>query len=200
MGTRPDPDPDPGPTPGEEGDEAARRAMADALAAIVYGAAGDREHDPELEFANRYALEFFGVRQEDIAGPRWIDLVHPDDRDSVRTAWHGSLATGQHYRHEHRLRMADGVYRRFLAQALPLRDEGGAIVKWCGVLTPLEGPRRRGPSGRPAKVDYYPLRDEATGQLRLVAVAAWDVRPADPAAKLHPSGMWYRVSFVEDED
>ena len=87
-------------------------------------------------------------------------------------------------------------YRRFLAQALPLRDEGGAIVKWYGVLTPLEGPRRRGPVVRAAKVDYYPLRD-GCGNLLLVEVAHWDERPDDPAAKRHASGTWYRVSFVE---
>jgi PAS domain S-box-containing protein len=170
--------------------------MADALAAIVYSALPDLR----LDFANRYAVEYFGVATEEIAGDRWIELVHPDDRASVLAAWDASRATGQHYRHEHRLRLADGQYRRFLAQALPLRDAHGAIVKWYGVLTPLDRqPRRRGPRPRAAKVDYYPLCD-AEGYLQLVEVALWEDRPDDPAAKLHPSGSWYRVTVVADAE
>jgi PAS domain S-box-containing protein len=167
--------------------EATRRDMGDALAAIVYSV----QPDLRLDFANRYAVEYFGFAVEDVADSRWVEFVHPDDRASVLAAWEASRATGQHYRHEHRLLMADGVYRRFRGEALPLRDEGGAIVKWYGLLTPLDGPRRRGPSpakSRPAKIDYYPLRD-GDGNLHLVAVAAWDERPTDPAAKLHPCGL-----------
>ena len=34
--------------------------------------------------------------------------------------------------------MADGNYRRFRAEALPLKDDNGEVLKWYGVLTPLE--------------------------------------------------------------
>jgi hypothetical protein len=181
-------------------EEAIRRDMANALAAIVYsGLPIEGESLPHLEFTNRYAEEYFGIAAAAFAADRWIQLVHPGDRDSVRTAWAASLATGQHYRHEHRLKLADGKYRRFLAQALPLRDEQGAVVKWYGVLTPLDpdAPRHRGPRVRPAKVDYYPLCD-SEGYLHLVEVTVWQDRPDDPAAKYHPSGAWYRVELVAD--
>jgi PAS domain S-box-containing protein len=179
-------------SPDPNGAETTRREMGDALAAIVYSALPDLR----LDFANRYALEYLGVVSEDVADYSWIDYIHPDDRDSVLTAWEASRATGQPYRHEHRLRMSDGQYRRFLAEALPLRGESGDVVKWYGVLTPLDGPRLRGPRPRPAKIDYYPLRD-ASGRLLLVEVTTWDEQPFDPAAKRHTCGMWYRVSFVE---
>jgi PAS domain S-box-containing protein len=190
----PQSDPDPGDP------EAIRRDMAQALAAIVFSATTSRDDPlfPILDFANRYALEYFGFTLEEVAGDRWIELVHPDDRASVLAAWQASLATGHPYRHEHQLRLADGQYRRFQSQALPLRDEQGAIVKWYGVLTLLEGePRRRGPRPRAAKVDYYPLRDSA-GLIHLVEVALWRDRPDDPAAKLHPDGRWYRLEMVAE--
>ena len=175
-----------------------RRDMADALAAIVYsGLPIEGESLPHLEFANRYAEEYFGFATEEIASDRWIELVHPDDRASVRAAWAASLATGQHYRHTHRLKLADGSYRWFLTQALPLRDEHGAIVKWYGVATSLDGElRRRGPQVRAAKVDYYPLCD-SEGYLHLVEVTVWDDRPDDPTAKRHPCGAWYRIEPLE---
>jgi PAS domain S-box-containing protein len=188
MCTHPDPD--------LRGQEAIRRDMGHALAAIVYSALPDLK----LDFTNRYAVEYFGFATEDVAGDRWIDLVHPDDRASVLASWDGSRATGQHYRHEHRLRLSDGRYHRFLAEALPLRDEHGAIVKWYGVLTPLDGePRLRGPRPRAAKVDYYPVRD-ACGQLQVVEVMVWEDRPDDPAAKLHPCGAWYRIEPLESAE
>jgi PAS domain S-box-containing protein len=189
MDTRPEPGPGRGP-----GDaEAIRRDMADALAAIVYGATPDLR----LDFANRYALEYLGFVREDLVDDRWIESVHPDDRAGVLAAWRASLATGQHYHHEHRVRMADGAYRRFWAEALPLRDAGGAIIKWYGVLTPLDGePRARGLRPRSPKVDVYPMTDP-TGHLMLVEVAVWEDRPDDPAAKRHPRGTWYRIETVE---
>ena len=183
MGTHPESDPG--------GPEAIRRDLADALAILVYSALPDLR----LDFANRGALGYFGIDLGDISGVHWLEHVHPADRAAVLAAWEGSSATGQPYRHEHRLRLGDGPYRRFLAQALPLRDERGAIVKWYGVLTPTDGPRLRGPRPRAAKVDYYPLRD-ASGQLQLVEVATWEDRPDEPAAKLHPGGSWYRVTVV----
>jgi hypothetical protein len=189
---------DPNPNPSDPA-EAIRRDMADALLAIVCsGLPIEGESLPHLEFANRYAEEYFGIAAAVYTGARWLDLVHPDDRASVCAAWAASLATGQHYRHEHRLKLADGTYRRFLSQALPLRDEQGAIVKWYGVLTPLDADARlRGPRPRAAKVDYYPLRDDG-GMIHLLEVSIWQDRPDDTAAKRHPSGAWYRVEVVAE--
>lgn len=68
----------------------------------------NNELDPEFKAAvsaNRYALEYFGLALEDVADHHWIDIVHPDDRASVLAAWDASRATGQHYRHEHRLKL-----------------------------------------------------------------------------------------------
>ena len=167
--------------------EDARREMGDALPAIVYSASPDLH----LTYANRYAMEFFGITRDFLVSHEWLELVHPDDRDAVRTAWAASIETGQHYKHEHRLRMADGEYRKFHAEALPLRDADGSVIKWYGVLTPLEGPRRRGPPpghahARAARLDYYPLRDEATGELRLIAVAACARAAARPRRQAPP--------------
>jgi PAS domain S-box-containing protein len=179
----------------EAADEVTRRQMADAIAVIIYS----RLPDLTVDFANRYALEYFGFGPVEIAHGLWMDLIHPDDRDQVDAAWRDAVEAGQHYKNENRFRMADGQYRRFRAEALPLRDERGGVVKWYGVLTPLEGPRTRGPVERSARLDYYPLRDPY-GNLMLVELATWDHRPADPAAKQHPSGIWYRMECVEQLD
>ena len=157
----------------------------------------NRPSGSAARISNRRAAAFFGVELKDVANYRWIDLVHPDDRESVLAAWEIAKATGKRYRHEHRLKQADGQYRPFLAEALPLRAADGSIEKWYGVVTPLDtAPRIERPRDRPVKVDYYPIRD-ASGLLELLEVAVWTDRPDDPAAKLHPCGVWYRVEPVE---
>ena len=171
-------------------EEAARRDMAQALAVVMYSALPPQSGElPRLEFTNRYAIEYFGIDPEEIAGDRWIELVHPDDRAGVRVTWQAALESGQQYHNLRRVRLADGSYRRFLAQTLPLQGEGGEVLKWYGVVTPLEGPRLSESRPLPGRLDYYPLTDSG-GLIHILQVAIWEDRPDDPAAKRHPSGNW----------
>jgi len=51
--------------------------------------------------------------------------------------WLAALATGEPYECEMRAPTARGSYRWCLSRAVPLRDESGDIVKWCGTNTDL---------------------------------------------------------------
>jgi hypothetical protein len=116
----------------------------------------------------------------------------------VLAAWKAAAATGRRLRLEQRIRIKGGEYRRFRVEALPLRDERGAIERWHGVIVPIDDTARRpaGPRDRTASVDYYPLRD-ARGNFLVVELTHWEDRPDDPEAVLHPSGTWYRIKAVE---
>src|SRR5207248_1462759 len=60
----------------------------------------------------------------------------------VRT-WRASLASGEPIEIETRFRRGvDREYRWFLARAVPLRDEGGKIVRWYEVLADIEDRRQ----------------------------------------------------------
>lgn len=58
--------------------------------------------------------------------------------ESIPVRWSDSLATGEPYKVEFRLRAADGSCRWHLAGALPRRDESGNIVRWFGSNTDIE--------------------------------------------------------------
>ena len=58
-------------------------------------------------------------------------------------AWPVSIATGQPFEMEFRLRGADGVFRWFLTRAMPLRDGEGRIIRWYGTNTDIDAERRR---------------------------------------------------------
>jgi signal transduction histidine kinase/CheY-like chemotaxis protein len=51
--------------------------------------------------------------------------------------WQHSLATGEPYEVEYRLRHRSGEYRWVLGRALPLRDEQGRITRWMGTCTDI---------------------------------------------------------------
>jgi PAS domain S-box-containing protein len=65
-------------------------------------------------------------------GGSWIEAVHPDDRGLSLDSWRSSVATGEPYDVEHRVRMVDGSYRWARSRAYPRRRADGEICLWYG--------------------------------------------------------------------
>lgn len=70
------------------------------------------------------------------------DTMHPDDLDRVTREWRANIAAGRGYVMEHRLRRADGVYRWVRVTVEPLRDAGGQLQGWCGVVLDIDDAKR----------------------------------------------------------
>lgn len=93
--------------------------------------------DPEgniLWFNSRW-YEYTGATLQDHEGWGWRSAHHPDALPRVLERWRQSLATGEPFEMTFPLRGADGVYRPFLTQVVPLRNEQGRIVRWFGTNT-----------------------------------------------------------------
>src|SRR5262249_7699406 len=65
-----------------------------------------------------------------------------DDLNELAATWRRIVLSQAPGEAEARLRRYDGDYRWFLFRANPLRDDTGAIVKWYGVNTDIEGRKR----------------------------------------------------------
>jgi PAS domain S-box-containing protein len=98
--------------------------------------------DPEgaPTFFNQRLIDFLGLDVVETEKPGKSRLssiietaVHPDDAESLVEALNHSLATGERFSKQYRLRRADGVYRWVNGSAEPLRDESGRIVQWYGL-------------------------------------------------------------------
>jgi PAS domain S-box-containing protein len=77
--------------------------------------------------------QYCGLSVEEIKGWKWLDTVHPDDRESVKKAWKNAVQKREsYYQNEYRIRRADGVYRNFLARSVPLLDADGSVRGWLG--------------------------------------------------------------------
>jgi PAS domain S-box-containing protein len=114
------------------------RSITDTIPAMIFF----MTPTGELESANPHVLEYVGMTLEELKGWKSGNLVHSDDLASVIAAWDRSIATGEPYDMEQRMRRADGVYRWFHVRGIPRRDARGNIVRWYMVEIDIDDRRR----------------------------------------------------------
>lgn len=113
--------------------EANFRTITNAMPQIVWSTLPDGYHD----YFNERFYEYTGWTPGAADGSAWIALYHPDDIARTMRIWQHSLATGEPYEIEYRMRHHSGEYRWSLGRALPVRDRDGTIVRWMGTCTDI---------------------------------------------------------------
>lgn len=109
------------------------RQLADAMPQMVWSTQPDGAHD----YYNAQWYAFTGAPVGSTDGEAWNGMFHPDDQERAWEVWRRSLATGEPYEIEYRLRHYSGDYRWTLGRALPVRDEAGKIIRWIGTCTDI---------------------------------------------------------------
>jgi PAS domain S-box-containing protein len=110
------------------------RTLIEAIPAYV----GTNLPDGSPDFISESWLDYAGLSREQWVGSAWMSIIHPEDIDRVVASWRAALEAGAPVEHELRCRRADGTYHWFLYRGLPLRDDGGNIVKWYGTVTNID--------------------------------------------------------------
>ena len=98
--------------------------------------------DGTTEFLNQRWLDYTGLSHERALGWGWKSAIHPEDLDKLMSTWLRLLASGEAGQEEARLRRFDGEFRCFLFRAVPVHDDYGKIVRWCGTNTDIEKLKR----------------------------------------------------------
>src|SRR5579862_5152292 len=114
------------------------RLVIDSAPALIHTALPDGY----LDFFNETWLKYVGLSLQDLQGWRWTVVIHPEDVEGILVKWRASLATGEIFLHEARVRRADGEYRWMLHHKVPERDDHGRIVKWYGSSIDIEDRKR----------------------------------------------------------
>jgi len=78
----------------------------------------------------------------DLKFETWKELLHPEDSERVLAAVGRSLATGEPFGEEYRIRRRDGSYLRWHAHGRVTFDGEGKPAKWVGVITDVTEKRR----------------------------------------------------------
>jgi PAS domain S-box-containing protein len=124
--------------------EARLRQLADAMPQIVWSTGPDGL----IDYSNRRWHEFTGLPQG-VGNEGWGAIVHPDDGPAAAERWAGSLRSGTAFDME--IRLLDrrtGGYRWHLVRTVPVRDDAGAVVRWYGSATDIDGQKRAGDAAR----------------------------------------------------
>jgi two-component system, sensor histidine kinase and response regulator len=109
------------------------RGLAEALPQLVWTATADGACD---YFSTQWT-QHTGVPEGGLLGWRWLDVLHPDDREPTRRLWTASVEGRGPYDVEYRVRRFDGEYRWFKTRGVPIRDSEGGIFKWFGTCTDI---------------------------------------------------------------
>jgi PAS domain S-box-containing protein len=113
--------------------EAKFRVLTDALPQMVWSTRPDGFHD----YYNARWYEFTGTMPGTTYGDGWVGMFHADDREAAIAKWQHSIASGEDYEIEYRVRHHSGEYRWTLGRALPVRDENSQILRWIGTCTDI---------------------------------------------------------------
>src|SRR6202041_1333436 len=94
-------------------------------------------------YANNATLEYTGLVKRDVVKPGFRERIfHPDDLERLRESRTIALERGVPFEIEQRARRRDGLYRWFLIQYNPFRDEHGRIVRWYATGTDIDDRKR----------------------------------------------------------
>ncbi len=125
---------------GSESSDARRLLfLVDTITDIVWEA----DLDGKIIYANRHWYEYIDKQPSDKSTDSWVEYLHPDDLEPSTMAWQYSLATGEPFEVEYRLREAvSGQYNWFIARAMPFRNQKDEIERWYGTCTNID-PRKQ---------------------------------------------------------
>ncbi len=134
------------------------RILTEALPQLVWSATPDGACD---YFSTQWT-KHTGIAESELLGWRWLEVLHPDDREPTRQFWTDSVAGRRPYNVEYRVRRSDGVYRWFKTRGVPIRDREGNIFKWFGTCTDITDLKRAEEALRASEQRFRTFVDHAT--------------------------------------
>ena len=150
-------------------------SLADALTQIVWIS----RPDGSVAWFNRRWYEFTGMEPGGTEGARAV--WHPEDAAAALLEWERVRYAGLPFEKEYRFRRMDGIYRWFIARAVPIRGEHGAITHWIGSATDITE-RRQANEALRAERERLALALAAAG----MTPWEWDIQ-GDHFAATEPS-------------
>lgn len=109
------------------------RTITEAMPQMVWTA----DPNGKSEYYNSKWLTFTGTTPVENQVGSWLHVIHPDDKDQLVEAWQTSVASGDPYEKEFRMKNSSGEYRWVLGRALAVRNSRGDIIRWMGTCTDI---------------------------------------------------------------
>jgi PAS domain S-box-containing protein len=94
--------------------------------------------DGPCDYLSKQWIEYTGIPEAEQLGYRWLEQLHPDDKERTVSEWMEKVKTGDSFDIEFRIRRNDGEYHWFKTRAVPMHDAEGNIIKWFGSNTDFD--------------------------------------------------------------
>lgn len=108
------------------------RSLAESLPQLIW----ETDQNGNSLYASGRWKEYTGITPAGEA--EWKAIIHPDDFEENAKTWMHSLATGDLYRFDVRIKSKHGEFRWHTAIGEPVFDKEDKIVKWVGAFTDIE--------------------------------------------------------------
>jgi diguanylate cyclase (GGDEF)-like protein/PAS domain S-box-containing protein len=136
-----------------------QRALA-ALLSNLPGMAYRCDYDPEWtnQFVSEGSLELTGYTPDELAGMRYVSLIHPNDRHGLWTDTQRAVTEQRPYQREYRIQTKEGSERWVLEQGRAVRGPEGQVVALEGFISDISE-RRRAAEELAHQAQHDPLTD-----------------------------------------
>ncbi len=126
--------------------------------------------DGTIDGANEQFLEYLGQSFEEARNWTTNGTTHADDLSTSVEVFSRSLASGQPFDFEARLRRRDGAYRWFQIRGNSARDDSGRVLRWYGLLTDIDDRKHAEEALRASEVSLHEI-------INALPTTAWSTRP-----------------------
>ncbi|RUT69219.1 PAS domain S-box protein [Flavobacterium cupreum] len=108
------------------------RSLTESIPQLIW----ETDEKGNALFASGKWLEFTGIHPK--GEEEWRSMIHPNDFEENAKTWSHSLATGEPYRCDVRIKNKNGGYRWHTAIGEPVLDKDNKIIKWVGAFTDIQ--------------------------------------------------------------
>lgn len=187
--------------------EARYRSLVTAMAQVVWTTNAEGQVVDDLPSWQSLT----GQSREEIQGWGWLNAIHPDDRVETAQRWTQAVVNQGIYEIEHRVRVADGSYRFFLARGVPVFTPEGAILEWVGthrdvtdrkqaqeVLHQSQTRFQRLVENMPGMVYSFLPCNQGSDQFTFVSSAARELLELEPEMVLQDANSFVKLIHPDD--
>lgn len=115
------------------------RALTEATTQVVWTMTDDRLNDEFLDWWKNLT----GQNEEETQDLKWINAVHPEDRETVAKEWLTAIADKSVFNTVYRVLTVSGEYRFLAVRGVPVFDADGKFRQWIGAMSDITV-RKRG--------------------------------------------------------
>jgi PAS domain S-box-containing protein len=103
---------------------------------VTHAPVGIYQTDAEGKYlyVNPRWIEMTGLSLEDAQGDGWLQALHPDDRATILAEWAQAAQEDRAFNLEYRYQQPNGTVIWVSGQAIAVRDNSGAILRYFGTV------------------------------------------------------------------